>query len=544
VTRALAAALVAFAVAGCPVPRRPTAPPPAATAAAWDVTELPFRHESGAETALDILQTSAGGCGLLDYDGDGLLDLYLVQGRHTPGSGNRLYRNRGGGEFDDVTDRAGVRGRGYGLAAAVGDYDGDGRPDLYVCNHGTSELFRNRGDGTFEEVAARLGAAVRGCAIAAVFADFDGDGRPDLYVARYVKLLPDSPRLCRMNGVPTACGPQLYDPHPGVLLRNEGGRFRDVTRAAGVVNPGRAMAVTAADADGDGDLDLLVANDTTANALFLNDGKGRFRDAALESGVAYGYMGQAEGNMGADWGDYDGDEDLDLFIGVMQDRVNPLYRNEGGGSFRMVSHEAGLATPTSPVVTYGVGFLDADNDGDLDLFQANGHVQSNIEQVDPAQRYHQPRQLLENLGDGTFRDAAAALGPAFAGPAAGRGAAFGDLDNDGDVDILVTNLDGPAVILWNRAERLGRHWLRVRLVGRAPNTQPEGAEARLTVGGKVLLRHLRTAVGYASASDPRLHFGLGDAATAGPLEVRWPSGSRQTVQVPAVDCEILVREPS
>jgi hypothetical protein len=505
---------------------------------------ITFRQQSGKnKDALDIVQIEAGGCGMVDYDGDGKLDLYLVQGQHSPGAGggNRLYHNRGDGTFEDVTERAGVAGSGYGMACGVGDFDADGRPDLYVCNFGTSQLFRNRGDGTFQDVTAATGAGVKGCAVGALFADLDGDGWPDLYVTRYVHIGPKDQLLCPTMGVASPCGPAVYAPEPGVFLHNDAGRrFVDRTREAGLVDKGHGMsAAVAMLGDGPG-LHLFVANDSSANAFFAPVGKGRYVDRALAAGVAYGDMGTAEANMGCDFGDYDGDGKLDLLIGVMQDRSTVLFRNEGGGMFSLASHQAGIVDATAPVVTFGCGFLDYDNDGDLDFFQANGHIRDRIHEIDPGQQYAQPRQLFENVGGGRFVDRSAASGAALLTPAVGRGTAFGDLDNDGDIDILVNNLDGPPMLLLNQAEKLHRHWLSVRLAGPRTNRSPEGAIVQLTVGDRKLTRHLHTARSYASASDARVHFGLGAATTAGPLQIRWPDGTTQSVPVPAIDREMTV----
>lgn len=302
------------------------------------------------------------------------------------------------------------------------------------------------------------------------------------------------------------------------------------------------MGVSAADLNEDGRLDLLVTNDTTADSLFLSRGAGRFSNNALLSGVAYGEMGVAEANMGCDFGDYDGDGKLDLLIGVMQDRASLLFRNQGEGLFSLASSEAGIGTSTSAVVTFGCGFLDADNDGDLDLFQANGHVQDNIQRIDPRLRFEQPRQLLENLGEGRFADRTPDAGPALTTPAAGRGAAFGDLDNDGDVDVVVNNLDGPPSVLINQSQDRGAHWLRVRLEGKKPNHLPEGAVLWLKSGDETLLRHAHTAYSYASVNDPRVHFGLGNHTKVGPLKVRWPDGSEQVVPVPSIDRELVVHQ--
>ncbi len=539
----------AASLTGCQPPRQSQRAPAPETPQFVNRTAesgIDFEQRSGAEKVLDIVQTSAGGVGVLDYDGDGWLDLYFVQGQHRNGAGggNRLYRNRGNGTYEDVTERAGVRGRGYGMGCAVGDFNADGWPDLFVCNHGTSQLFQNRGDGTFEDVTAKTAADVRGCSISAVFTDLDQDGWPDLYVARYIRLAPDSRMLCTSSGLPVSCDPQAYPAQPGVFLRNEQGRrFVDRTLPADLLNEGRGMAALAAHLNDDSRLDLFITNDTSANALFLAKPGGSFESAGALSGVAYGELGVAEANMGCDAGDFNGDGRLDLFVGVMQDRASLLFRNEGGGLFTLVTREAGLAEASSPVVTWGVGFLDFDQDGDLDLFQANGHVNTLAAEVNPTHRFLQPRQLFENDGAGRFTDASARGGPAMTTPAAGRGAAFGDLDNDGDVDIVVNNLDGPPSVLFNQAEKSGSHWLQIRLVGKHPNSSPEGTLARLSVGERTLTRHLHRGYSYASASDPRLHFGLGPATQVGPLVVTWPDGTRQEVAVPGIDRELTVRQP-
>jgi len=506
---------------------------------------LVFQQRTGRKETVDIVQTSTGGCGVLDFDQDGHLDVYLVQGEHQPGAagGNRLYRNRGDGTFEDVTERAGVRGRGYGMACATGDFDADGRTDLYVCNFGTNELFRNRGDGTFEEVAARMGADVKGCSVGAVFADLAGDGWPDLYVARYVRITPRSQMTCDLNGVPTSCGPNNYEVEPGVFLQSVAGRrFVDRTRETGLINTGRAMAVTAADATGDGSLDLFVTNDTSANCFFVRGAGDRYRDEALVSGVGYGDLGVSEANMGVDLGDYDGDGRPDFYIGVMQDRMSSLFRNDGAGLFHFATREAGLAIASAPVVTWGCGFLDHDLDGDLDLFQANGHVHNRIHDVDPRVEFAQVRQLFENVGNGQFEDRTQSGGPALLQAAAGRGAAFGDLDNDGDVDVVVNNLDGTPLLLWSQSEQSKRHWLRVRLIGRHPDVAAEGATVTLKLGGRTLVRHRHTAYSYASANDPRVHFGLGAETGSGTLVVRWPDGGTQTAAFSGVDCEVEIRQ--
>ena len=542
----VALALVIPALSGCQA--KSAEPPRAATVLFEDRAQssaIDFAHRSGRTQSLNLFQTSGGGCAVLDFDGDGLQDLFLMQGEHRPGAtmGNRLFRNLGEWRFEDVTARAGVRGHGYGLGCTVGDFDGDGHEDLYVCNNGQNELFRNRGDGTFEEVAGKLGAKVSGCSVGAVFADLDHDGWPDLYVVRYVAFPSSGSPLCVQNGVPASCGPLHYEAQPGVFLHNQQGQgFVEKTIPAGLINAGRGMAALVCNWGDTRRPDLFVTNDSTANALFTPGKRGRYVDSALEAGVAYGTMGSAEGNMGCDAGDVDGDGRLDLVVGVMQDRPTLLFRNAGQGMFTLDTSQQELAAASTSVTTFAAALVDVDNDGALDLLHANGHVQDRAAEIDPRLAYRQPPQLFLNDGAGHFTAAGPRGGPVFARPIAGRGAAIGDLDNDGDLDILLNNLDGPPVLLCNRAEGLGRHWLRVRLRATAPDHSPEGLIARLQVGDHTLTRHLHRAVGYASASEPLLHFGLGSSTSVGALTIVWPDGSEQKESIIGVDREITVRQ--
>jgi hypothetical protein len=405
-----------------------------------DVTKtsgITFRHSPGGKSPLTILQTAGAGCAFLDYDGDGWPDVFLVgSGREREGAPlHALYRNNHNGTFTDVTARAGVGGSDYGMGCAVGDYDGDGDLDLYVTCYGTNALYRNNGDGTFTEVAAHAGVATHGWSTSAAFADYDGDGRLDLYVGRYLVFNASTPQFCPRKGVPLSCSPTLYDAEYGVLYHNNGdGTFTDVTERTGVKSAGKTLGVVWADYDGDGRPDLFVANDNAPNNLFHNDGGGRFHDVAVASGIAYGPQGSAQASMGVDCGDYDGDGRLDFVFTNFQNEGAGLYHNEGRTGFLAMADRAGLLAATLPVLGFGTGFLDFDNDGHPDLFIANGHVQDAIQRVDPGCSFAQPRQLLRNRGDGTFEDLTAASGSALTAPAVGRGVALGHEHTNGHVE--------------------------------------------------------------------------------------------------------------
>ncbi|MFN3649774.1 MAG: CRTAC1 family protein [Armatimonadota bacterium] len=517
---------------GCEVVRPRAAPAPAPREGLFQEVSaaagVRFQHTekpAGPDPA-DILQTTGAGCAVWDYDGDGWMDLYLIDGVHAAGGGNRLYRNRGDGTFEDVTQAAGVAGQGYGMGCAVGDYDGDGDPDLYLANHGRNLLYRNNGDGTFTDVTDAAGVAAGGWSAVAAFLDVEGDGDLDLYVGRYAHFDGESQRFCETAGVTGSCNPSQYPPEADLLYLNEGnGRFRDGTRAAGLSeSSGRALGVLVDDYDADGRADLFVANDGTANFLYHNEGGGRFRDVAIPAGVAYGFGGRAEASMGCDWGDFDGDGRLDLLIGNFQGETSALYRNLGEGLFRYATGAAGLAEVTTDVLTFGAGFFDYDRDGDLDIAQANGHIHSTLESIDPDARFQQPRQLFRNEGDGRFRDASTEAGPGFTAPTVGRGLAFGDLDNDGDPDLLANNNGRPAALLRNTLAS-GNHWLGVQVTGAPSGATELGARVTVEAGGRTWTRAVRTSYSYASANDPRVLFGLGPHGGEVTVRVAWPDGS-------------------
>lgn len=499
---------------------------------------LVLRNSSGggAEKWTILESTGAGAC-FLDHDGDGDLDLYLVNGatlgRDNPAS-DALFENDGRGHFTDVTVRAGLGDDRWGGGCAVGDYDNDGDPDLYVTNFGPDVLYRNQGGGIFRDVTGAAGLGDPRWGLGAVFVDFDRDGDLDLYVANYLRFDPTDPKVlaarCRWKGGEVMCGPRGFEGEADVLYRNDGdGTFTDVSSAAGVGRDALyGMGAVAGDLEGDGDPDLFVANDSQENLLWVNDGTGRFADQALPAGVALSGDGRAQAGMGADLGDYDGDGDEDLFVTNFSDDYHTLYRNEGDLLFTDVSAAAGLDPVTRPSLGWGGGFFDFDNDGDLDLFVASGHVYPGVERFDPATSYRQRNLLLENDGRGRFAEVSKISGPGFAVPATGRGAAFGDWDDDGDLDVVVVNADEAPTLLRNDGGN-ARPWIKLRLIGRRSNRDGIGARLRLTAGGRTQFREVRQTGGYCSSHDPRVHFGLGAAPAVERLEVRWPSGREQVV---------------
>ncbi|MAF11071.1 hypothetical protein CMK11_11535 [Candidatus Poribacteria bacterium] len=493
---------------------------------------IDFVHDIGRSGKGYILETVASGCGFLDYDGDGLLDIYLVNGRALPpsapnASANALYRNNGDGTFTDVTAEAGVGDTGYGVGCATGDYDGDGDTDIYVTNFERNALYRNNGDGTFTDVAAAAGVACAAWSSSGAFVDYNADGRLDLYVANYLAFRIEDYEPCG-GRLGTDCGPGDYPGAADVLYRNNGdGTFTDVTREAGVhSDEGKGLGVAVGDYDDDGDVDIYVANDDTRNFLYRNNGDGTFEDVTFWAGVGFSEHGEPEGGMGAAFGDYDNDGRLDLVVTNYQDQVNSLYRNEGGGLFSDVSHTAGTALLTYPLVGWGTAFLDVDNDADLDLFVANGHLLVNVAGRDSTSTYAQPDVLYMNDGHGAFVEGGPEMG--LAAVRSSRGAAFGDYDNDGDTDILVVNTGEAPSLLRNDGGSDG-DWLGITLVGRGANRA--GIGARVTVTTDVTqTREVTTAVGYASASDARLLFGLEKQGSAPTVSVRWSSGSTTVVE--------------
>ena len=538
---------MATIVAGCGDKRADEAalPSPAVPSADGDyfrdvtaAAGIDFVHSIGDTALTNLVESVGGGVAMLDYDGDGFLDLYVTTGAHLAGLSegrsrarpeNRLYRNRGDGSFEDVTRAAGVGDTGYSMGVAFGDYDNDGDPDLFISNYGTNVLFRNDGDGTFTDVTRRAGVGGTGCSVGAVWADFDNDGLLDLYVGNYIEFDPDYRQFYAPDGFP---GPLAYSGQPDVLYRNRGdGTFEDVTERMGVWRPdGRAMGVGAADVNGDGFVDLYVANDAMGNYLFLNTGGTGFREAGLEAGVAYNHRGDATSSMAVDFADFDGDGSVDLFVSDMS--YSALYRNEGNGSFRDVTYASGIAVPSGQYVGWGTAFVDYDNDGDPDIIKINGDLQHLFGQED---------QVFDNVG-GSFVDVSTERGAYFRRELVGRGAAFGDYDNDGDVDVFIVNLNDRAVLLRNERGN-ERHWISLLLVGRVSNRDGVGARVSVATGNVVQVRQRTAAAGYLSQNDPRLHFGLGDHEVVDRIEIRWPSGIVQLLDDVAVDRVLTVIEP-
>lgn len=502
-----------------------------------------------------ILETTTGGVALFDYDNDGWLDVYLVNGSTLGALAGKeaapkaaLFRNRHDGTFDDVTAKAGVANERFGMGVAAGDFDGDGWTDLYVTNYGKSRLYRNKGDGTFEDVAEKAGVSFDGWATGATFGDYDGDGRLDLFVVGYVAwdlANPPEPgangvgfNFCGYRGVQVMCGPRGLKGLGDRLYRNKGdGRFEDVTAKARVGDPEGYYGFGCAmfDADGDGDLDLAVANDSTPNLLYLNKGDGTFEDMSLPSGFALSENGREQACMGLAIGDYDNDGRDDLFVTNFSDDSNTLYHDDGDAFFTDVTFQAGLGETSIPFLGWGTGFLDFDNDGLKDLFVANGHVYPEVDKQDWGMTRAQRPLLFRNRDGRKFDLVPAATGSGLAAVRCARGAAFGDLDNDGDVDVVLNCMDGKPLLLRNRGAA-GAHWLTVKLVpGKGSAGSAIGAAVTCVAAGVSQRGLVISGGGYVSQSDLRVHFGLGKAAKVERLEVRWPSGRREQFAVGAVD---------
>jgi hypothetical protein len=496
-----------------------------------------------------LLETTGTGVASIDYDGDGWVDIFLVNGTVLEGfpagkePTNHLYRNRGNGTFEDVTVRAGVAASGWGQGACVGDYDNDGRDDLYVTYWGRNRLYRNKGNGTFEEVS--LGAGVSGDRVrwgaGCAFLDYDRDGRLDLMAANYIDLdlgatpLPSS-GLCRYKGLPVACGPPGLPGAKNVLYHNRGdGTFADVSDTSGITRASGTygLGVATLDFDDDGWVDVYVANDSNPSALYRNNRNGTFTDIATSAGCAYSQDGKAQAGMGLAIGDYDRNGTMDIFKTNFAGDTSTLYANTGKGLCEDRTFAAGFGLNTR-WLGWGVGFLDLDSDGWLDLFLVNGHVYPEVRRLETEAGYEQRKVVYRNLRTGRFVDISDQLGPPVTTPKAGRGAAFADFDNDGDVDIVVNNLhDTPDLF---RLDQTGeRHWITLKLVGTRSNRSAIGAQVRLVTADGEQRQEVRGGGSYYSQNDLRLHFGLGRARTIERIIVRWPNGLEETWSKLAVD---------
>ena len=514
---------------------------------------------AGRPTKDHLLDSAGAGVAWLDYDRDGNLDAYLPNGWKLAAGAvvekgrNALYRNRGDGTFEDVTHHAGVGGEGgWYTGVAVADFDEDGFPDILVTAFGSNLLYRNRGDGTFENVARRAGIESPGWNTGAAFFDADGDGDLDLYIAAYIQcslqdVLDARPSLDWKGVDKVAFGPfGLPGAADHFFLSDGAGRFQEATISAGLED--RALAfgfgVRAGDWDRDGDLDLYVANDSDANYLYRNEGRGRFLETALWSGAAFGAAGAAQAGMGIAVGDPDRDGFLDLFVTNFAEDYSTLYRGDGAGFFRDVSEEAGVAGPTFLPLSWGAAFADLDGDGDEDLVVANGHIYPQVDRHrEFGLSYAQRNLLLENLGSGRFRDAGGSAGPGFAVALSSRGLAAGDYDNDGDLDLLISNLDAPPTLLRNDTPRRGS-WLTVILEVPPGKGTVIGTLVKVTAVGRTLIRDVASSGSYLSAHDPRVHFGLGDTDRVDRVEVRWPDGTRTELSQIEANRFVTIRKDS
>ncbi len=547
--------------------RRLTAQAPAAAT----IPPLPIFRDVTARSRIDfvsngsatsqkyLIETMVGGVAMFDYDGDGRLDLYFVNGakledpqptgkppdKSDPRFWNRLYHNNGDGTFTDVTEKAGVRGHSYGMGVAVADYDNDGRPDLYVTNFGRNILYHNNGDGTFTDVTEKAGVEGGGWSSSACFLDYDRDGWLDLVVSRYLDWDFGNNPWCgqRQPGYRAYCHPASFKTVSHLLFHNNrDGTFTDVSKESGIAAaPGFGLGVAFNDYDRDGWPDILIANDNIPEQLFQNLGNGKFKERALALGLAYDEDGHTFSGMGADFNDYNNDGWPDVFIGALGNERYALFRNVKG-AFEYVTGPSGVGTITMTHSGWGLKFIDYDNDGWKDLFVAQGHVMDNIEVTSPALHYLEPMLLMRN-NRGKFEDVSAVSGDPFRVRRASRGVAFGDLDNDGFIDAAVNCLNGPAMILRNEGGN-GHHWLLIDTVGTASNRDGIGAHIRIVAeSGQEQYGIVTTAGSYQSANDKRVHFGLGTDKGVRLLEITWPSGRVQTLEKIAADQILRVREP-
>ncbi|MGC8668407.1 MAG: CRTAC1 family protein [Chthonomonadales bacterium] len=549
------ALLWAAATVGCGrQPAGTTATPSVPPVIFRDVTEqagIRFTAVNGAWGAKYLPETMGSGCAFLDYDNDGREDILLVNGDYWPGRPHpdrptmRLYHNEGNGHFRDVTREAGLDVEMYGMGVAVGDYDNDGYDDVYITGVGSSRLFHNeagpRGTRRFHDVTKRAGVESPGWATSATWFDYDRDGRLDLFVCHYVQWSPQTNLFYSIDGVHKSYStPEQYRGETCRLYHNEGGgRFRDVTRSASIYNErSKALGVVSFDFDQDGWPDLLVTNDTEPNFLFHNQtGKG-FKEVALEKGIAVSEMGRAKAGMGVDIGDDRNDGQDTIVVTNFSGEQASLYRRDPGGVYLDAAAQSGIGTASQYYLGFGVLFFDYDGDGWLDLLVANGHIQGDVEVRRTGVMYREPALLLRNTGGGVYKDVTTSTGGALAMPQIGRGAAWGDYDNDGHPDLLFTSnpgdpegartgLDGKARLLWND-NRTGNAWLRLRLEGTVSNRDAFGARVRVRAGGKVLSGTVKAGCSYLSQSDRRLLFGLGHVERVDAIEVLWPSGRVQS----------------
>ena len=516
-----------------------------------------FRHTASPTSQKYLPETMGGGVALLDFDNDGRLDIFFTNGaalqdpmpkgsipdKRDARFWNRLYRQKPDGTFEDVTERAGVRGAGYSMGTASADYDNDGFVDLYVTSYGAGTLYRNRGDGTFEDVTLKAGANVAGWSTSAGWIDYDSDGLLDLFITRYLDWDFERGALfCGEQRTRAYCHPDNFKGASSVLLRQKAhGTFEDVSAKAGIAgSEGKGLGVAFADFDNDGHTDIFVANDSIRQFLFRNRGDATFDEMALMAGVGYDENGKTFAGMGVDAADFDNDGGVDLFVTALSNETYPLFRNNGDDSFSYVTQVSGVGQATLAYSGWGARFVDVDNDGWRDIVVAQGHVLDTIEKTSAWLTYRQPPLILRNTGKG-FANVSATAGQAFLTPLSARGAAFGDIDNDGDTDVVFGQTDGPPLILRNGGSK--NHWLGLALVGAKSNRQALGARVTVTdSAGRKQIFDVTTAGSYLSANDPRIIVGLGTATALRSVQVRWPSGKTQNEELLAVDRYYTIKE--
>ncbi|MEE8112673.1 MAG: CRTAC1 family protein [Acidobacteriota bacterium] len=512
----------------------------------------------GSDEKSYIIETVGTGAAFLDFDQDGDLDIFLVNGGRLEGfppgeePHNLLYRNDGDGRFVDVTDAAGVGDTRWGQGVSYGDFDNDGDDDLYVTNWGANLFYRNNGDGTFTDITEKTGTGDPSWGASSAFGDYDNDGDLDLFVANYLEFDPEKipkpgeSRFCKWMGVPVMCGPRGLTGSIDRLYKNMGdGTFLDVTSKAGLHTEKGFYGLGAifSDYDLDGDLDLYVANDSEPNFLYRNNGNGTFTDVGYRSGVSFNEEGREQAGMGVDFGDYDNDGDLDLFVTNFSQDSNTLYENLGNGLFADKTYILNLGAPTLLFLGWGAGFLDFDNDGYRDLFVANGHVYPQIDRMGTGSTYLQKNQLFRNLQGKRFQEITGSAGPGFQVSLSSRGSAIGDYDNDGDLDILVVNMNAPPSLLRNE-EGNRNPWIRIQLRGTRSNRNGFGAKIRVEIGGRTWFSEARGTSSILSQGDSRVHFGLGPGTKSVEMvEISWPSGIRQVIRNLEVNRQHTIEEP-
>ena len=518
---------------------------------------IQFTLNNGTTPDKPIIDSTLGGVALFDFDNDGYLDIFFANGaaipsleKSTPSFFNRLYRNNHDGSFTDVTDRAGVRGAGYSMGAAAADFDNDGWRDLYVTGVNRNILYHNNGDGTFTDVTERAGVAGRDSkgrklwSVAAAWVDYDNDGLLDLFVVNYLDWSMETSQVCGSKEKRLSCSPRLYKGLPNFLYHNNGdGTFQDVSASMGIAaQVGKGMSAAIADYNNDGFMDIFVGNDNERNFLFRNEKGAGFSEVGVETSVAYTEDGLPVSSMGVDFRDLNNDGQPDLVITALGGEMFPLFLNSGHGFFSAFTYQSRLGVQSITKSGWGVGAYDFDNDGLKDLFTANSHVNENAEFYGH-HKYRQPNAVFRNLGNGVFQDISAGAGEAMRAAAAHRGSAFGDLNNDGRIDAVVSAIGAPAEILYGTAAS-DMHWILLQLEGKTSNRDGIGTKIKLTGrSGLVQFNHATTAVGYASSSDSRVHFGLGADTVAREIEFRWPSGKIQVLRDVKADRIVKVREP-